>query len=123
MQDFVDEAVRQAYSERFGRSVADGAVRSHVAEIKRLLVRLNIGVLDVPATPRRRGANLRVVFNDDWQPLDDGWTREDSMAAMFNALESGGFRHVPGTSGFDGESTVFVKDGLEFDFARPPFPD
>jgi len=43
------------------------------------------------------------------------------MAAMFNALETGGFRHVPGTSGFDGESTVFVKDGLEFDFARPPF--
>jgi len=61
------------------------------------------------------------VLDDGWESLDERWTPVDSMAAMFNALETGGFRHVPGTSGFDGESTVFVKDGLEFDFARPPF--
>jgi len=114
MDAIVREATRWACRARAARL-------PQVSEIKRLLMALNVGVLDVVATPDAAGVRLKVVLDDGWESLDERWTSADSMAAMFNALETGGFRHVPGTSGFDGESTVFVKDGLEFDFARPPF--
>jgi len=101
------------------------AALRHASEIKRLLTGLGVGVLSVELvgrSPDGGGADLRVVFDDDWEPLDEGWGPEDTMAAIFNALESRGYRHVPGTSGFDGGSTAFVKGGLSFNFISSPPP-
>jgi hypothetical protein len=120
-------AARLALAEEAGRAarrLRPPASREEAApyssEIKRLLTGLGVGVLSVELAGG--GADLRIVFDDDWEPLDEGWGPEDSMAAMFNALESRGYRHVPGMSGFDGGSTAFVKDGVLFNFVSPPPP-
>lgn len=117
MDAIVDKVVRACTNSRhrFGQS-------SPVAEIKQLLIALNIGVLDVVADRAGDDIDLRVVFDGGWEPLDEQWTSADSLAAMFNALEVGGFRHVPGTASFDDDYTIFVKDELKFIFARPQIP-
>lgn len=126
---------RLALAEEMGRAarrprlgVSRGEALPHASEIKRLLTGLGVGVLSVELDDgpddRRDGdsVDLRIVFDDGWEPLDEGWDPEDSMAAIFNALESRGYRHVPGTSGFDGGSTVFVKGGVSFNFISPSPP-
>ena len=124
-QALAEEAGRAARRPRHGVSREEAA--PYASEIKRLLTGLGVGVLSVElaVVGRRRddgGVDLRIVFDEDWEPLDEGWSPENSMTAMFNALESRGYRHVPGTSGFDGGSTAFVKDGVLFDFISPPPP-
>ena len=94
---------------------------AHVAEVRSILTGLDVGVQDVEIAP---AGGLHIVLDESWEPLDESWDPEDSVAAMFNAMESEGYRHVPGTSRFlsDG-STRFVKDGMTFIFAPPPFDD
>ncbi len=97
----------------------------HTADVRGVLTGLDIGVRDVEHVEGSGdGVNLRVVMDEGWKPLDSSWAPEDSAAVMFNALESQGYRHVPGTSRFfaDG-STRFVKDGMTFDFAPPQLGD
>jgi hypothetical protein len=122
-------ATRLALAEEAGRAARRPPVGReeafrHISEIKRLLTSLGVGVLSVELAGRDRdgGVDLRIVFDDGWEPLDEGWGPEDSMTAIFNALESRGYRHVPGTSGFDGGSTVFVKGGVSFNFVSPSPP-
>lgn len=91
--------------------------KAHVAEVRGILTGLDVGVRDVISGGQ---THLRIVMDENWEPLDGSWGPEDSVTAMFNALESRGYRHVPGTSGFlPGGSTRFVKDGMAFDFAAP----
>lgn len=103
----------------------------YIADVRGILTARDIGIADVELAtgPAKRGrsskdVDLRVVFDEGWEPLDEGWKPADTIATMFNALETAGYRHVPGTSGFaeDGGSTVFVKDGLTFNFlpSGPP---
>jgi len=89
----------------------------HVAEVRGILAGLDVGVHDVIS---RGQTYLRIVMDEGWEPLDGSWGPEDTATAMFNAMESHGYRHVPGTSRFlsDG-STRFVKDGMAFDFTSP----
>lgn len=96
---------------------------AHVAEVRGILTDLDVGVRDVEIVSGG-DVSLRIVMDEGWEPLDKSWDPEDSVAAMFNAMESAGYRHVPGTSRFmpDG-STRFVKDGMTFSFAPPPFED
>jgi len=101
------------------KSAAREAMRipdaTHVSEIRDILTGLNVGVRDVISAGQ---TYLRIVMDEGWEPLDGSWGSEDTAAAMFNAMELQGYRHVPGTSRFlsDG-STRFVKDGMAFDFA------
>jgi hypothetical protein len=67
------------------RGVSRDEVLHYTSEIKRLLTGLGVGVLSVePAGgPDGRdrgdgGVELRIVFDDDWEPLDEGWSPEDS---------------------------------------------
>jgi len=86
----------------------------HAAEVRSILTGLDVGVRDIIYMGQ---THLRIVMDEGWEPLDGSWGPEDTAAAMFNAMESQGYRHVPGTARFlsDG-STRFVKDGMAFDF-------
>lgn len=97
------------------REAARAPDAAHVAEVRGILTGLDVGVRDVTSGGQ---THLRIVMDEGWEPLDGSWGSEDTAAAMFNAMESQGYRHVPGTSRFlsDG-STRFVKDGMAFDFA------
>lgn len=98
---------------------------THVAEVRGALTGLDVGVRDVEHAEGRSGSvSLHIVMDDGWQPLDGSWGPEDSAAAMFNAMESHGYRHVPGTSRFSPDGfTRFVKDGMAFDFDPPALGD
>lgn len=103
------------------RELARSPDAAHVAEVRGILTGLNVGVRDVVS---RDGTSIRIVMDDGWEPLDESWGPEDSAAAMFNAMESRGYRHVPGTSRFSPDgSTRFVKDGTALDFAPPQLGD
>lgn len=87
---------------------------AHVAEVRGILTGLDVGVRDVTSAGQ---THLRIVMDEDWKPLDGSWGPEDTAAAMFNAMESQGYRHVPGTSRFLSDGyTRFVKGGMAFDF-------
>ncbi len=111
----MDPAIKAAV-----RELARTPDTAHVAEVRGILTGLDIGVRDVKFAGGNAG--LRIVMDEGWDSLDGSWGPEDSVTAMFNAMESQGYRHVPGTSRFlpDG-STRFVKDGMVFDFAPPQF--
>jgi len=86
-----------------------------MAEVRNILVGLDIGVRNVES----RSDGIHILMDDAWEPLDISWGPEDSVAVMFNAMESAGYRHVPGTSRFMDGTTRFVKDDMAFDFAPP----
>lgn len=97
---------------------------AHVDEVRGILTGLDVGVRDVEHAEGSGSVGIRIVMDDGWDSLDESWGPEDSAAAMFNAMESHGYRHVPGTSRFSPDgSTRFIKDGMAFDFAPPPLGD
>ena len=63
---------------------------AHVAEVRSILTGLDVGVQDVEIAP---AGGLHIVLDVCWEPLDESWDPEVSVAAMFIALESAGSRH------------------------------
>lgn len=114
--------IKATVQELIHSSRMDG--KAHAAEVHGILTRLDIGVRDVELVASDDNIGLRIVMDDGWESLDKSWGPEDSAAALFNAMESQGYRHVPGTSRFlpDGY-TRFVKDGMTLDFDPPQLGD